>query len=114
MPEKDPTELDRLLKQAKRRKRAGELVGGRQFETDRNAKIDELLEKEWLIADFDLRKGKFGVWAVILLMDPETGEKVGTATGGEVVVRKLEELREGGNLPVMGQFVKPGTYYDLI
>lgn len=106
--------LERVKKQVGKRKRAGELVGGRQFEVDEQVDIDDILDKDMYITDFDERSGSYGVWVIVLATDPDSGKVFSFGTGGAIVVRKLQELREQGNLPVLAQITKPGRYYDLV
>lgn len=111
-------ERESIKRRAGARPRAGELVGGKQFDVDDQRELNSLLGADYIVVDYAERKGRFGKWAVILLQDPETGEQFTTATGGMVVVSKLEELREKNSFPVLGQFTatmgEQGEYFDLV
>ena len=75
--------------------------------------ISDLLDKDMLIKDFSLLNGRFGKFAVILATFPDSDDEFTTACGGEVVVRKLDELKEKRELPILGAVSFNEKYYDL-
>lgn len=111
-------ERESIARRAGARPRAGELVGGKQFDVEEQKELNAILGTDYIIVDYAERKGRFGKWVVILLQDPETGDQFTTATGGMVVVAKLEELREKNSFPIVGQFTatmgEQGEYFDLV
>ena len=75
--------------------------------------IGDLLSRDLIIEDFSLLNGRFGKFAVILARFPDSKEQFTTACGGEVVVRKLDELKEKRELPILGAISYNEKYYDL-
>ena len=75
--------------------------------------ISDLLDKDMLIKDFSLLNGRFGKFAVIMATFPDSDDEFTTACGGEVVVRKLDELKEKRELPILGAISYNDKYYDL-
>ena len=76
--------------------------------------LDDLLAVELVIEDFSYLNGKFGKFAVLLVRRPGSAQQFTTACGGEVVCRKLDELKDGRNLPVLGTITYNEKYYDLV
>ncbi|KKN35907.1 hypothetical protein LCGC14_0779110 [marine sediment metagenome] len=75
--------------------------------------LDDLLDKEIVFVDFSFLNGRFGHFAVFLARFPGSDEQFTSACGGEIVCRKLTELKDGRHLPVLGVINYTGKYYDL-
>ena len=76
--------------------------------------LDDLIDTELVIEDFSYLNGKFGKFAVLLVRMPGTAQQFTTACGGEVVCRKLDELKDGRHLPIRGTINFNEKYYDLV
>lgn len=76
--------------------------------------LEDLLGTELVLEDFSYLNGKFGKFAVLLARIPGDSTEFTTACGGEVVCRKLDELKDGNNLPVLGTITMDDRYYDLV
>ena len=75
--------------------------------------LEDLLDTEIIIEDFSFLQGRYGQFAVMLLRMPGTAHQLTSACGGEVVCRKLEALKDGRHLPVLGTISYNEKYYDL-
>jgi len=75
--------------------------------------LDDLLNIELVIEDFSFLQGRYGQFAVFLARMPGTAQQFTSACGGEVVCRKLEALKDGRHLPVLGTISYNERYYDL-
>lgn len=75
--------------------------------------LDDLLDKEIVFEDFSFLHGRWGNFAVFLARFPGSSEQFTSACGGEVVCRKLTELKDGRHLPVLGTINFNERYYDL-
>ena len=75
--------------------------------------LDDLLDKELVLEDHSFLQGRYGRFAVILARFPGNNEQFTSACGGDVVCRKLEELKDGRHFPVLGTISYTGKYYDL-
>ena len=67
-----------------------------------------------IVEDFD---GKFGThdFAILLIVDTETGDKLGTViTSGQVVLKKIRKALSENMLPLVGTLVREQRYYNLI
>ncbi len=76
--------------------------------------LEDILDTEFVLEDFNFLSGKFGDFAVILARMPGSTQQFTTACGGEVVCRKLTKLQDGRHLPVLATINKLERYYDLI
>lgn len=96
---------------AQEAKRVGDVTGGDLFPDLEQRPLADLLGKDLTILDLSVLDTKFGKFAVIKC---SMGKEVfTTACGGDVVVRKLQEVKEKGLLPLIGAITKPGRYYDI-
>lgn len=75
--------------------------------------LQDTLDMDIVIHDCAFLLGENGPFAVILYQAIPSGDYYTTACGGQVVVRKLHDLKDGGHLPVLGMITKPARYYDL-
>ena len=75
--------------------------------------LDDLLDRDMVILDFSFLNGRYGRFAVIKARLPDQEGEFTTACGGEVVVRKLDDLKERRALPILGAISYNEKYYDL-
>lgn len=76
--------------------------------------LDDLLDSELVIEEFSFLSGRYGKFAVILCRMPGSEQQFTTACGGEVVCRKLQDVKDGRFLPVLGTISFNEKYYDLV
>ena len=81
--------------------------------------LKDALDKKYLISDASIVKdyeSKFGTsdFALLLIVDVETGEEYTTLCGGQVVVKKIQYALDHRLLPLSGILCKPGEYYDIV
>ena len=75
--------------------------------------LNDLLDRDIVIDDFSFLNGRYGRFAVILARFPDSDDAFTTACGGEVVCRKLDDLKEKRELPILGAISYNEKYYDL-
>ena len=75
--------------------------------------LNDLLDKDMVIEDFSFLNGRYGRFAVIKATFPGSEDSFTTACGGEVVCRKLDDLKEKRELPILGLINYNDKYYDL-
>ena len=75
--------------------------------------LSDLLDRDMVIKDFSFLNGRYGRFAVVLACFPDDDAEFTTACGGEVVCRKLDELKEKRELPIIGAISYNEKYYDL-
>ncbi len=92
-------------------KRVGDFIPDHSGEELNN--IENILDTEVQINGFELRTSAYEGNEHYAVMDIE-GEAKAVSTGGAVVIKKLQQLEEQNAFPVLGTFVMPGRYYDLI
>ena len=107
-------DTQKLLDQAKRRGDAAKDLGGTVFEDTDQEQIENILDQEFALVDAKTAKGRFGEYVIMHLVYPESGNHISVATGGSVVVRKVQELQEKRQIPSMVTLVKVKDYYDLV
>ena len=96
-------------------KRISDIVpSGALYEAER-IDLGEILNKDVLISDFQIRPGNFGEFAIILIA-LEDGQQRVVVTGAQAVVRKLKAA--AGQQPFLARFVQRRStsgrrYYDL-
>jgi len=76
---------------------------------------ESLLGHDIVIAGYSLRAGKFGDFAVIASVNPETNKVFTFVTGGTVILRKLKVIGEKNGFPVRGRLTRPSgkRYFDF-
>lgn len=90
------------------------IVSGNLWPDLPRRELDDLLSKEIVLEDFSFLHGRYGNFAVFLAHFPGSDEQFTSACGGEVVCRKLTELKDGRHLPVIGTITYNERYYDLV
>jgi hypothetical protein len=76
--------------------------------------IDDLLDRDIEIIDFEARKGAFGDYLAVYFRDLNSDEIKTFTTGANVVVRKLKTIKERNGFPVIGKVKKVKRYYDIV
>lgn len=80
--------------------------------------IENVLDRQIIIEDFEVLRGDYGEFPVILFTFEGEQDKHTTAGGSSVVLKKLLKLKEADAFPVKGKIVsvkgKKYTYYDLV
>ena len=89
------------------------IVSGNLWPDIPRRELDDLLDKEIVLEDFSFLHGRFGNFAVFLARFPGQADRFTSACGGEVVCRKLTELKDGRHFPVLGTITFNERYYDL-
>lgn len=88
------------------------------FSEYERTEIDEVLDKDIIINEFEILLGNYGEFAVILFNYPNEEVMKTFPCGGLVVLKKLNKIKENNSLPILGKIVKQTgkrqTYYDLI
>ncbi len=95
-------------------KNISELLGEKQFIGEK-VKLVSLIDKEFIIRDFDIRDSKYypnQKYCVISGSNIQGGEDFVTITTSKVVIEKLEKVKN--NLPVKVKLIKKKRYYDLV
>lgn len=103
----------KLLERAQRRGSATDIVGTLVFEHADPVNIDDILNEELALVEWKPASGKFGVFVVLHLFAPKTNRHLSTVTGGQVIVRKVQELTDKKAIPCMVTIIKTKDYYDL-
>ena len=75
-------------------------------------KIDDILGNDVNILGIGEREGEHGLYLAVKVCT-EDGDIHTVTTGGQVVIEKLMKLRDDGELPIVGRFVKVANYYDV-
>jgi len=109
----DP-DTQKLLDQATRRGDAAKDLGGTVFEDTEQAQVEDILDTEFALVEAKTAKGRFGEYVIMHLIYPDSGKHISVATGGLVVVRKVQELLEKRQIPSMVTVTKVKDYYDLV
>jgi len=107
-------DTQRLIDQASRRGDAAKDLGGTVFENTEQEQIEDILDQEFALVEAKIAKGRFGEYVIMHLIYPDSGKHISVATGGAVVVRKVQELLEKRQIPSMVTVVKVKDYYDLV
>ena len=107
-------DTQRLIDQASRRGDAAKDLGGTVFENTEQEQIEDILDQEFALVEAKTAKGRFGEYVIMHLIYPDSGKHISVATGGAVVVRKVQELLEKRQIPSMVTVVKVKDYYDLV
>lgn len=94
-------------------KRVSEVVPEGLWPDIPQAQLRDTMDMDIVIHDAAFLLGENGPFAVILYQAIPSGDYWTTACGGQVVVRKLHDLKDGGFLPILGMISKPAKYYDL-
>ena len=81
---------------------------------DVEMQIDDVLDKEINVIDFQMRDGKFGEFAVILATIGKDNKRITFTTGSLVVLKKVKRVTKEGLLPLIGKIIKVKKYYDII
>lgn len=79
-------------------------------------KIEDIMNKPHIIKDYILKTGQHGEFAIILFSDLEEKNHFTTATGSEVILKRLKNLKEHQYLPCLGIFTQPEgkEYYTIV
>src|SRR4030042_894869 len=114
-----------LAKSKEKERRFGsELGDGMWGDLDR-IPLPDLLGQDILIKDFITREGQFlnretgqySRFAVILILfssvDDPSSEKT-TMCGASVAVKRLQEAKDKGLLPLVGKIIKDDRYYNIV
>ena len=107
-------DTQKLLDQASRRGDAAKDLGGTVFEDTEQEHIEDILDMEFALVEAKIAKGRYGEYVIMHLIYPASGLHVSVATGGTVVVRKVQELLEKRQIPSMVTVTKVKDYYDLV
>lgn len=107
-------------------RRVGQVVSGTLWPDLPQVQLQDVLGTDLLLQDCTFLRGSYtdpvtreiSTYAVIKFADVETGEEKTTLCGGNVVVRKLRELQENSQFPIIGQITLEqggsyGRYYDI-
>ena len=74
--------------------------------------IENLVGGDFVIEDFALRDGKFGEFAVLLMRAViNIDEQFTSVTGGQVIIKQLKAMKDGGCMPCVGSLGKVKNYY---
>jgi hypothetical protein len=76
--------------------------------------IDDLLDRDIEIIDFETRKGAFGDYLAVYYRELDDDQIRTFTTGANVVVRKLKAIKERNGFPVLGKIKKVKRYYDIV
>lgn len=76
--------------------------------------IEQALGREWILTRWYWREGQWGIYAVLHLSDPETGEIVAVGTGAVPIVQHLREVEDREVGPVLVKIVKDGRTYKFV
>lgn len=112
----DEDKLEKPVKGSVRRpaRRVSDVIpSGELWPDEPRRELNDLLDKDIEILDVAFLKGRYGEFAIILATWPGQNEQFTTACGGEVVVRKLHDLRTERSFPIVGAISYNGTYYDI-
>lgn len=85
------------------------------YATELQIAVTDLIGREIIVKDCQERQGDYGPYLVVLCAeadDPDT--EFTTAIGGVVVMRKIQEMKTAGRLPLVGRIEKPAQYYDIV
>lgn len=90
-----------------------------KLDTDTWVNAKDVIDKELEILEVEPRAGEKGEFVVIKTREPGETVTIGFSCGGQVVVRKLLELKAQGRLPILGKIISVeggeyGHYYDII
>lgn len=97
-----------------------DIIGGTEFYPELpKAELKEILDKQYLLIDSMIVKdytSKFGTHDFILLLlgNTEDGSQFTTITSGEVVIKRVRELKEADGLPCLATISYNGTYYNIL
>jgi hypothetical protein len=94
-------------------KRVGDVVPSGLWPDIPQSDLRETLDMDIIVDDVAFLMGDYGEFAVILYRPPDTGEQYTVACGGQVVVRKLKDVKKGHGFPILGRITKEGRYYDI-
>jgi len=107
-------DTQKLLDQASRRGDAAKDLGGTVFEDTEQEQVEDILDTELALVEAKTAKGRFGEYVIMHLIYRDSGKHISVATGGAVVVRKVQELLEKRQIPSLVTVVKVKDYYDLV
>ena len=95
-------------------KRVSDIVPG-QVEVDKFVDIEEMLDRDILIHDFQEREGENGMYVTVICSELDSEEKIGFNCGGKVVMKKLNYIRDNASFPVLAKIFKPEgkRYFDI-
>lgn len=95
-------------------KRFGTEVGTQLWPDKAKVDLQELIGSDIIVKDFSVLTGAYNEYAVILFTYPGQAEELTTLCGGMVVIKKLQEAKEKGLLPLLGAVQHDQRYYDII
>lgn len=73
-------------------------------------KLDEILNTEQILTEFEFREGNFGEYVVFKLAHPDTGEEKWYSCGGVAILKQFA-LIAPENLPLAVKPVKSGRTF---
>lgn len=107
-------ETQRLLERAQRQGDVAKDLGGTTFEGCEQKNVEDILDCQYALVEVRIAKGRYGEYAIMHFIHPVTRAHISVATGGQVVVRKVQELQEKRQIPSLVTVVKVKDYYDLV
>jgi len=94
--------------------RFGDLPSERAFPYGVFYPLAEVLGSDIIVKDFVIAGGEYGNYAIINFESDGFGDNCVTTTGGTVIMRKLNQARDKGLLPLLGNINHNQRYYDIV
>lgn len=75
--------------------------------------VEDIAGKTVAIEGFEMRDGDFGPYALMTVIDKETGEVLDVSCGGQLVIAALNAFAKRNEFPVTCRFAKAGRAWRL-
>lgn len=111
--------MDKIAEEAPDEKSFSDVTGGGQFYPELpKVKLADILGKTFVMRDaviIENYEGKWGIhdFAIMLLVNHETGEEFTCACSGQVILKKVRIALEKEALPLLATITRTQRYYDI-